>query len=125
MKAMAQVTDQRVPEGAVDEHGEGSVCQSFREAAELLGKRWNVMIVHALRDGGRRFTDLSGSISSISDHVLSQRLKELEAAGIVARTVTPSTPVCISYSLTQQGAELAVVMSNLGDWAEKWATRIP
>ena len=118
---MAQVRAVEVEPRPQDEGGEGAVCQSFREAAELIGKRWNAMIVHALRDGGRRFTDLSGSIDTISDHVLSQRLKELESGGVVARTVTPSTPVCITYSLTQRGTELAVVMSNLGDWAEKWA----
>jgi DNA-binding HxlR family transcriptional regulator len=118
MRSMSQVRAVEAP-SELDETG--SVCQSFREAAELIGKRWNALIVHALRDGGRRFTDLSGSIASISDHVLSQRLKELEGAGIVARTVTPSTPVCITYALTERGAELAVVMSNLEGWAEKWA----
>jgi DNA-binding HxlR family transcriptional regulator len=121
MDAMAQLREVPSTSRLDDADADDAVCDSFRDAADLIGKRWNAMIVHALRGGGRRFTEVSAGIFTISDHVLSKRLKELERAGIVARTVTPSTPVCITYSLTERGAELAVVMSKLGDWAEKWA----
>ncbi|MDP9330665.1 MAG: helix-turn-helix transcriptional regulator [Actinomycetota bacterium] len=100
---------------------EALVCKHFQQAAELLGKRWNTQIVRVLLGGESRFTDLGAAISPISDHLLSERLKELEGAGIVTRTVTPATPVRIAYGLTDQGRDLAGVIGELADWAERWA----
>ncbi len=56
-----------------------------------------------------------------SDHLLSERLKELETAGIVVRDVTPSTPVRVDYRLTEQGRDLAGVIDELAAWAERWS----
>jgi DNA-binding HxlR family transcriptional regulator len=53
--------------------------------------------------------------------MLSERLKELEAEGIVTRVVTPATPVRITYGLTERGMDLSKVMDELGQWAERWA----
>jgi DNA-binding HxlR family transcriptional regulator len=102
---------------------EALVCKHFQQAAELLGKRWNTQIVRVLLGGESRFTDLGAAISPISDHLLSERLKELEGAGIVTRTVTPATPVRIAYGLTDQGRDLAGVIGELADWAERWAAK--
>ena len=109
----------------MDPHAETPICQHFQKAAELVGKRWVPQVVHALRQGPARFSDLAEGVTAISDHVLSQRLKELEAEGIVTRTVTPSTPVCIRYGLTERGQDLARVMSELQGWAERWAPADP
>ena len=110
---------------SMNPHDESPVCKHFQKAAELVGKRWVPQLVHAMRQGPRRFSDLTDGIQSISDHVLSQRLKELELEGIVIRTVTPSTPVCIRYGLTERGEDLARVMSELQGWAERWALAEP
>lgn len=101
---------------------ESAVCRHFQQAAELVGKRWTPQLVRALESGVTRFSDIRDSIPPISDHVLSQRLKELEGAGIVERTVTPSTPVGIAYRLTRRGEGLAKVMAELAAWAEEAAT---
>jgi len=101
---------------------EAPMCQHFQRAAELIGKRWNPQVVRALQSGVSRFTDLRKGIPSISDAVLSDRLKELEAEGIVTRTVTPDTPVRIDYGLTPRGQDLTKVMEELAEWAERWAT---
>jgi DNA-binding HxlR family transcriptional regulator len=101
---------------------ESPICQHFQRAAELVGRRWNPQIVRALQSGETRFTDLRNGIPSISDAVLSERLKELEAQGIVTRTVTPATPVRIDYGLTERGLDLTKVMEELALWAERWAT---
>lgn len=101
------------------------VCQHFQRAAELLGKRWNPQIVRVLLAGTVRFTDIRGAIPAISDHLLSERLKELETAGIVDRSVTPSTPVRIEYTLSERGRDLAGVIDELAAWAERWAERAP
>ncbi len=99
---------------------EEPICTHFQQAAELVGKRWNPQVIHALRSGASRFSDVRDAIPALSDHVLSQRFKELEAAGVVRRTVTPSTPVCITYGLTERGEGLADVMAELAAWAERW-----
>ncbi len=104
---------------------ESPICEHFQRAAELIGKRWNPQLVRALQAGVTRFSDLKSSIPHISDALLSERLKELEAGGIVTRTVTPDTPVRIAYGLTERGRDLSKVMDELGQWAERWATKEP
>jgi DNA-binding HxlR family transcriptional regulator len=100
---------------------EGPVCRHFQRAAELLAKRWSPQIVRALLLGTSRFTDLRATIPPISDALLSDRLKELEAAGVVTRTVLPETPVRIEYGLTERGRDLTGVIEELAAWAERWA----
>jgi DNA-binding HxlR family transcriptional regulator len=98
-----------------------TVCESFQRAAQLVGQRWVPQIVWVLLDGGRRYSAIRDAIPEISDTLLSERLRELEEADVVTRTVTPSTPVLIEYSLSERGRELAVVMDGLSTWAERWA----
>jgi DNA-binding HxlR family transcriptional regulator len=86
-----------------------------------VARRWVPQIVWVLLGGPRRYSVLRTAIPEISDTVLSDRLRELEEAGIVTRSVTPSTPVLIEYSLSERGRELAVVMDGLSTWAERWA----
>jgi DNA-binding HxlR family transcriptional regulator len=68
-----------------------------------------------------RFTDLRNAIPGISDRLLSERLKDLEAEGIVTRNVVPCTPVRIEYGLTEQGRDLGGVIDEIRAWAERWA----
>jgi DNA-binding HxlR family transcriptional regulator len=98
------------------------MCQHFQRAAELIGKRWNPLVVRALQSGAVRFGELRSGIPQISDALLSERLKELEAEGILTRTVTLDTPVRIEYTLTERGRDLTKVMDELAQWAERWAT---
>jgi DNA-binding HxlR family transcriptional regulator len=102
-------------------HGEGPICQHFQRAAELIARRWVPQVIYAMQSGPRRYTELKAGIPPISDAVLSERLKELEVAEIVIRTVEPSTPVRIEYALTPRGDELAAVLGELQVWAERWA----
>ena len=100
---------------------ERAVCESFQRAAQLVGQRWVPQIVWVLLDGRRRFSVLRTAIPEISDTVLSDRLRDLESAGILTRTVTPSTPVLIEYALTEQGRDLAKVIDGLAKWADRWS----
>ncbi|MGH2589470.1 MAG: winged helix-turn-helix transcriptional regulator [Actinomycetota bacterium] len=97
------------------------MCAHFQRAAEIVGRRWTPQIVRVLLVGPARYRDLRAGIPSISDHLLSARLKELEAAGIVSRSVDPGTPVRIEYTLTPAGEALAEVIVALAEWAERWA----
>lgn len=100
---------------------EPPICRHFQRAAELIGKRWNPQVVRALQTGSARFGDIKGAIPQISDALLSDRLKELEAEGVVTRDVTPTTPVLIEYHLTERGRDLTKVVDELARWAERWS----
>ena len=96
------------------------LCPKFESAFELLGKRWNGLIIRVMLSGKRRFSDISAMIPHLSDRMLVERLKELETTGIVERHVYPETPVRIEYELTQKGRELERVMDHVQIWANKW-----
>lgn len=98
-------------------------CPTYTQAIEIIGRRWTGAIVRRLLAGPSRFGELSGSIPGISDRLLSERLKELECEGIVARQVLPSTPVKIEYSLTEKGLGLSRVVWAVNDWATRWAAQ--
>ncbi|MBO9606588.1 MAG: helix-turn-helix transcriptional regulator [Paenibacillaceae bacterium] len=96
------------------------MCPKFEAAFELLGKRWTGLIIRVLLSGPKRFKDISAHIPEMSDRMLSERFKELEAAGIVLRSVYPETPVRIEYELTAKGKSLQKVMEEVQSWAEQW-----
>jgi DNA-binding HxlR family transcriptional regulator len=96
------------------------VCPRFHKAIELLGKRWTGAIVRALMDGPRRFTELLAAVPGLHDRLLSERLKELEAEGVVQRHIYPETPVRIEYELTAKGRDLHRVMAEIHRWADRW-----
>jgi DNA-binding HxlR family transcriptional regulator len=86
----------------------------------MLGKRWTGAIVHSLLSGPMRFSELSQGIPQISDRLLSMRLKELEAGGLVARRVWEEPPVRVDYELTPKGRPLEPVITSLRQWAREW-----
>ena len=98
----------------------GAFCPYFHRAVELIGRRWTGAIVRALLAGVVHFSELTRAIPELSDRMLSERLKELEAEGIVARTVIPSTPVRVEYRLTEKGRALAPVLAAISAWAADW-----
>lgn len=97
-----------------------SICPKYHKAVELVGRRWTGAILSALLKGATRFTDIVHAVPGLSDRLLSERLKELEAEGIVTRIVHPETPVRIEYQLTEKGLELNSVADALTNWAETW-----
>jgi DNA-binding HxlR family transcriptional regulator len=96
------------------------LCPKFETAFELLGKRWTGLIIKVLLTGPKRFKDISDVIPSMSDRMLSERFKELEAAGMITRHVYPETPVRIEYELTDKGRALEPTMDEVQRWADKW-----
>jgi len=98
-----------------------SFCPTFQRAVELLGRRWTGAIARALLRGPLRFSELARAIPQISDRALSQRLKELEAEGILTRRVETGTPVRVEYVLTEKGEALEQVVRGIEAWAHDWA----
>ncbi|KUP04487.1 MarR family transcriptional regulator [Bacillus coahuilensis m2-6] len=96
-----------------------NVCPRFEKAIQIVSQRWTGLIVYQLLTGPQRFNEIQGSIG-ISGKVLSDRLKDLEQEGIVERTVIPSTPVMIEYSLTKKGAAMEPVINQIESWSREW-----
>ncbi|HAX24601.1 MAG TPA: helix-turn-helix domain-containing protein [Thermomicrobiales bacterium] len=95
-------------------------CPKFHHAVELIGRRWTGAILRTLLSGETRYSDITAAIPGLSDRLLSERLRELEAEGIVIRTVIPEMPVRIEYHLTEKGQSLLPVIEAVSDWAETW-----
>jgi DNA-binding HxlR family transcriptional regulator len=100
--------------------GPSSFCPRFHTAVELIGRRWTGAILRAMRSGRIRFSDIAAAIPGLHDRLLADRLRELEAAGVVRRDVIPDTPVRIEYHLTEMGHDLDDVMDAIAAWAERW-----
>jgi DNA-binding HxlR family transcriptional regulator len=100
---------------------QGTVCQHFQRASEILGRRWNPQVISVLLFGPARFGEIRERIPGISDSLLSERLKQLEAEAIVARTVRADRPVLIEYALTESGMALGKAIDALAEWAERFA----
>lgn len=98
----------------------GGLCPRYHRAVELIGRRWTGAIVRVLLGGSRRYNELAEAVPEISDRMLSERLRELEAEGIIARTVVPESPVRVEYSLTEMGRDLQASVDAIGAWAERW-----
>lgn len=99
---------------------EGPLCERFHAAVELVGRRWTGAILFLLLGGRRRFSELADGIPGISDRLLSERLKELEAASIVERCPLAETPGRTEYGLTEAGQALAPTIETLVRWAHEW-----
>jgi DNA-binding HxlR family transcriptional regulator len=99
-----------------------SCCPHFHRAVELVGKRWTGAILYVLLESGRpmRFSEIGHAVPDLSDRLLSERMKELEAAGIVERRVTNMSPIKVEYTLTERGRELDPALSELKRWADRW-----
>lgn len=89
-------------------------------AAEILCTRWTVVLLRELVAGSTRFNDLRRGVPRMSPALLSQRLKELETAGVVSRTPSPSEPGIFEYHLTASGRELEPLVSAFGIWGQRW-----
>ncbi len=96
------------------------VCPHFHAAIELIGKRWSGAILCTLTGQPMRFGELAKAVPGLSDRLLSQRLRELEDEGLIEREVEPGTPVRVTYSLTEKGAELGPAIQELRVWARRW-----
>ena len=105
------------------EHPEGPhCCPHFHRAVELVGKRWTGAILYVLLNSDRpmRFSEIGHAVPDLSDRLLSERMKELEASGIVERHVTATSPIKVEYELTERGQELAPALAELKRWADRW-----
>jgi len=89
-------------------------------AAEVLCTRWTLVLMRELIAGSTRFSDLRRGVPKMSPTLLSQRLKELEEAGIIERKPLPSQKGSFEYCLTPAGRDVRAVVEAMGTWGQKW-----
>ncbi len=92
-------------------------CPS-RMLLDRIADKWVSLVVNALADGPRRYTDLQRKLASVSQKMLTQTLRHLERDGLVTRTVFAAVPVRVEYELTPLGHSLLPVMRAVKDWAQ-------
>lgn len=100
---------------------------TVNQTVRYLMKKWTLLIILELYKGTghtKRFMELKGSLEGITSKVLSERLKELEAEGLIRRRVDDTTfPVRSEYSLTESGLEIIEIIQGIKQWALKWKIR--
>lgn len=96
----------------------GEACR-FAYALDLVGERWALLVVRELLLGPKRFTDLRVGLPHASPNILSERLRELEASGVVRRRELPPPAATHVYELTEWGAELEPIVTRLGAWGAR------
>ncbi len=96
-------------------------CPYYHQAVELIGRRWTGVILEVLMEApGLRFCQIADAVPQLSDRLLSQRMKELEAFGVVERRVLPGRPMRVQYALTTKGRGLEPAVRELESWARRW-----
>lgn len=99
-----------------------TLCPKFQQAFAILGKKWNGLIIQVLLDGPHRFRDITEKIPEVSDRVLVERLKELEAVDIVTKDLDETCQLNCGYMLTEKGYDLKQALVHIQKWANRWIT---
>jgi DNA-binding HxlR family transcriptional regulator len=89
-------------------------------AAEILCSRWTVVLLREMLAGSTRFNELRRGVTRMSPALLSQRIKDLENAGIVSRVKVDGEPGLFEYHLTRAGRELQPLIDGFGVWGQRW-----
>lgn len=101
-----------------------ATLNSIADALFVIGGKWKLRIIVALREGNKRFNELQRVVEGISAKVLSTELKELELNGFVERNVFTGTPVVVEYELTTYAESLNDVLHELSTWGAKHKEKI-
>lgn len=109
-----------LPQPALDRIANRGIFDTDCEGHQLLEKianKWTILIIYALTQETKRYSDLKQQIIGISSKMLIQNLRNLERSGLVKRYVYPVVPPRVDYSLTPLGESLAEPLAILGEWA--------
>ena len=93
------------------------VPAEVRQTADLLERRWQLSILYAALTGALRFNEFADAVAGISPRMLSERLRDLEAAGLIERKVIPSSPPKVEYRLTGRGRQLGPIIDAMRTYA--------
>jgi len=101
----------------MENNARAELCPAVEAAFALLAKKWMGLVIYSLSAGELYFCDLEKALPQLSARILTERIRELETEGLVLRRVSQSSPVRVSYSLTEKGQSLAHAVKGIADWA--------
>jgi DNA-binding HxlR family transcriptional regulator len=101
-------------------HRRASPECAVERALDVIDGKWTTLILRDLLRGTRRFGELRVSLSGISPKTLTDRLRDLEASGVLERTIYPEIPPRVEYALTDKGRALGPVVAALAEWGHDW-----
>ncbi|NYE36139.1 DNA-binding HxlR family transcriptional regulator [Nocardioides cavernae] len=111
-------TRTRSPRHLIDD----ASCREATPILEFVGRRWTGAIMLALGRGATRFGEVEAAVDGLSARMLTARLRELDAHGLVEREVVPTTPVQVRYRLSERGRDLLAAMQPLMAWQLRWGS---
>jgi len=98
----------------------GKLCP-IEETVNLIGHKWKVLILRNLHNSGtQRFSELSNEINGVSQKMLTQQLRQMEADGLIIRKVYPEVPPRVEYSLSELGESLKPVLDSMNVWGQNY-----
>jgi DNA-binding HxlR family transcriptional regulator len=112
------------PSAASHSHRDSFDTVALVQALATISGKWKARLVCLLFDGKKRYGELRRGLPGITQCVLTSQLRELQKAGVVSRTVYPTTPPAVEYSLTARGQALRTVFRTLKDWAENGGAQL-
>jgi DNA-binding HxlR family transcriptional regulator len=93
-------------------------CHKVSQILARIGEKWSMLVVMLLRDGPRRFNDIKRNTGGISQQMLTRTLRGLERDGMVTRTIFPTSPPQVEYSLTELGRSMSEPVLVFGRWVQ-------
>ena len=96
---------------------------AIERGMRIIGGKWTGSLIYHLKDGPVRFNDLNRMLGGATKKMIDQRLKELEARGMVLRTVINDRPIAVTYELTELGRSALDILEDLRLWSEKYDIR--
>lgn len=93
---------------------------TVERTVNVIGGKWTTLIVRELLGGTKRFGEIRTSLTGVSPKTLTDRLRELEAHGILEREVYAEVPPRVEYSLTERGRALRPIFDAMSEWGGKW-----
>jgi DNA-binding HxlR family transcriptional regulator len=103
---------------------QGTGCTSVQTTLKVLGGKWKPPILFLLSSSTMRFGELKKTITGITQKMLTQELREMEADGLVNRKVYPEIPLKVEYSLTSYGKGLEPILKSMSEWGNKHKDRV-
>jgi len=108
----------------INHQGCSGALTAIGDSLYVIGGKWKLRVIVALREGNKRFNEIQRSLDGISARVLSSELKELEMNGFVKRIVHTQSPVVVEYQITDYAGTLSEVLQALADWGTKHRDKI-
>ena len=119
------VTDRHLQEAFPNATDFGARIQAderctIERTLEVIGSKWATLVLRELLAGTKRFGELRGRLTGVSPKTLTDRLRELEAHGVISRAVYAEVPPRVEYALTDKGRALRPILEAMGAWGERW-----